>query len=93
MSKLDNAHIHQSIDIRLANLSSRLEQVVRTKDLALKLATDRQQQVTQLTKAGYEKAKLATERQKTIDSLKTSLNQEKKELLAASEQGEDAEAG
>jgi hypothetical protein len=91
MSNLDNAHINQSIEIRLANLNSRLEQVIRTKDLALKLAIDRQQQITLLTKAGYEKAKLAAERQKTIDSLKTSLDQVKKELLAASEQGEDAE--
>ena len=54
-------------------MQDELEQIPLTKDEAIKLASDRQQQISQLTKAGYEQAKLFADLESKLADLELKL--------------------
>jgi len=57
-----------------------LEQISLTKDEAIKLASERQQQISQLTKAGYEQAKQAEEFLKQLEKMQQALQEKNKHI-------------
>ena len=57
-----------------------LDQVSLTKVEAIKLAAERQQQISQLTKAGHEQAKQAEEFQKQLEKMQQSLQEKNKRI-------------
>lgn len=61
-------------------IQDKLEQIPLTKDEAVRLASERQQQITQLTKAGYEQAKLSEELQKQFEKVQQTLQEKNKRI-------------